>query len=720
MGCEISKDSPEGKWIEKDKSGPTKVHPVDIQTTLRPKTTPDLPDLPKSETKQEVGKEEKEKEAKETKKEKETKDDSKIPEHNPYNRIRSGSVATIIMENRPPSGVSHTSFTRVYKQRLSSRPFTIDTSRAKSNQPVVSQCAQKIGITEYPEGRDDKKPCDVYWHNVVYPDMCRVVTHASARVNKFPGMTELAKKISLTHSISSMQKLFPDEYGFYPKSWFLPAHLREFEEFSGRQGKNDGTHWFIVKPDDGAQGTGIYLINSPSQLKDPLQKQLVQEYVADPLLMGDQLKFDFRVYGVIRSINPLSIYVAREGMARFCTERYSKPTTSNFENLFSHLTNYSLNKSNDSYIHSNTLHDQIKGSKRLLSTVFHQLESRNLKTKKLWHEIKMILVKTVLAMLPEIMLHYEHHFIDKPGPQCFQIIGFDVMIRANGDPVLLEVNAAPSLTIDHQISPDELLYEEPQKVRSIVDEVIKVPLVRDTLLLVLNLMDQEYSSARSLGSTQSTTSSNPPEHTADDLDTLKSKRKPHLAEIFPNRYGAHSFHLLFLDRAVYLFMQFVNLRTTINISVSGLKLFIKKCNLHMLINSREIDLKAAEINFYLTGDHSRLLGNGLPFHGFLQFVFYVAERKFPKEGSLLEKVQRLMHFCDQSLRHYGVRSARLRRTEVATAEGEDGPVEIYMLPLRMRGKRRSRSSMSTNRSKSQPRGDRNNNALSLPRITANS
>ncbi|PIO55138.1 hypothetical protein TELCIR_23479, partial [Teladorsagia circumcincta] len=40
------------------------------------------------------------------------------------------------------------------------------------------------------------------------------------------------------------------------------------------------------------------------------------EYVADPFLMKDQLKFDFRVYGVIKSINPLSIYVSREGM--FC------------------------------------------------------------------------------------------------------------------------------------------------------------------------------------------------------------------------------------------------------------------------------------------------------------------------------------------------------------------------------------------------------------------
>lgn len=86
-----------------------------------------------------------------------------------------------------------------------------------------------------------------------------------------------------------------------------------------------------------------------------------QEYVADPLLMNDKLKFDFRVYGVIKSINPLSIYVAREGMARFCTEKYEKPDSSNFKNLYAHLTNYSLNKANEAYVHSNTLQDQTRG-----------------------------------------------------------------------------------------------------------------------------------------------------------------------------------------------------------------------------------------------------------------------------------------------------------------------------------------------------------------------
>ena len=156
--------------------------------------------------------------------------------------------------------------------------------------------------------------------------------------------------------------------------------------------------------------------------------------MADPFLMSDGLKFDFRVYGVIKSINPLSLYVAREGMTRFCTEKYSKPTAANMDNLYAHLTNYSLNKGNETYVHSTSLQEQVRGerwiesvreefsgSKRLLSTVFHQLSAKGLKTKRLWHEIKLILVKTVLAMLPEIMLHYEHHFHDMSGPHCFQV-----------------------------------------------------------------------------------------------------------------------------------------------------------------------------------------------------------------------------------------------------------------------------------------------------------
>lgn len=52
------------------------------------------------------------------------------------------------------------------------------------------------------------------------------------------------------------------------------------------------------------------------------------------------------------------------------------------------------------------------------------MESHGINTRKLWSEIKVIIIKTVLAMVPEIMLNYEQYFYGVVGPQCFQVIKF--------------------------------------------------------------------------------------------------------------------------------------------------------------------------------------------------------------------------------------------------------------------------------------------------------
>lgn len=54
-------------------------------------------------------------------------------------------------------------------------------------------------------------------------------------------------------------------------------------------------------------------------------------------------------------------------------------------------------------------------------------------------------------------------------------MGFDIMIREDETPILLEVNSAPSLTINHVVTNSNNLSESDQeelpKVRSVVDEV---------------------------------------------------------------------------------------------------------------------------------------------------------------------------------------------------------------------------------------------------------
>lgn len=69
-------------------------------------------------------------------------------------------------------------------------------------------------------------------------------------------------------------------------------------------------------------------------------------YIDNPLLING-LKFDLRIYVAITSLDPLRIYIYKEGLVRFATEKYRK---GEIDNKFVHLTNYSVNKFSKKFI----------------------------------------------------------------------------------------------------------------------------------------------------------------------------------------------------------------------------------------------------------------------------------------------------------------------------------------------------------------------------------
>jgi Tubulin-tyrosine ligase family len=80
----------------------------------------------------------------------------------------------------------------------------------------------------------------------------------------------------------------------------------------------------------------------------PLNESLViSRYIDNPLLING-LKFDLRLYVLVTSFDPLKIYVYNEGLVRFASEPYN---TSNIkQNVYAHLTNYSINKKSENFI----------------------------------------------------------------------------------------------------------------------------------------------------------------------------------------------------------------------------------------------------------------------------------------------------------------------------------------------------------------------------------
>ncbi|XP_028349365.1 tubulin polyglutamylase TTLL11 isoform X12 [Physeter macrocephalus] len=297
-------------------------------------------------------------------------------------------------------------------------------------------------------------------------------------------MTEMVRKITLSRAVRIMQNLFPEEYNFYPRSWILPD---EFQLFVAqvRMVKDGDPSWkptFIVKPDSGCQGDGIYLIKDPSDIRlaGTLQSRpaVVQEYICKPLLI-DKLKFDIRLYVLLKSLEPLEIYIAKDGLSRFCTEPYQEPHPRNLHHIFMHLTNYSLNIHSGNFVHSDSTST---GSKRTFSSILCRLSSKGVDIKKVWSDIISLVIKTVIALTPELRVFYQSDIpAGRPGPTCFQILGFDILLMKNLKPILLEVNANPSMRIEHEQELSPGVFEN---VPSLVDEEVKVAVIRDTLRLM--------------------------------------------------------------------------------------------------------------------------------------------------------------------------------------------------------------------------------------------
>ena len=72
---------------------------------------------------------------------------------------------------------------------------------------------------------------------------------------------------------------------------------------------------------------------------------LISRYIENPHLINKK-KYDLRIYVLITSFSPLRIYLYNNGLVRFATEDYKK---GDFDNIFIHLTNYSINKNNLKY-----------------------------------------------------------------------------------------------------------------------------------------------------------------------------------------------------------------------------------------------------------------------------------------------------------------------------------------------------------------------------------
>ncbi|XP_076662474.1 putative tubulin polyglutamylase TTLL2 [Halictus rubicundus] len=251
-------------------------------------------------------------------------------------------------------------------------------------------------------------------------------------VNRIPKGSSICRKDNLIRHLRCMKKMHGSVYDFSPAGYNLPSEYTKFAEECNRCEKDDRV--WICKPVSQSQGRGIFLFRKLSDLTYD-NTTVVQRYIENPLLIGGY-KFDLRLYVCVPSYRPLTIYLYKEGLTRFATEKFS---LEHLNDPFRHLTNFSLNKLGPGYAEKKErVGSGCKWTFRQLRRYFEQAGYCDW---FLWQRIACLVSLTILSQAAGI----------PRSSNCFEFFGFDVLIDKDLKPWLLEVNLSPALSNDCEI-----------------------------------------------------------------------------------------------------------------------------------------------------------------------------------------------------------------------------------------------------------------------------
>lgn len=104
----------------------------------------------------------------------------------------------------------------------------------------------------------------------------------------------------------------------------------------------------IVKPEASCQGKGIFITWRLEDISRD-ERFVVQRYMWSPYLI-DGYKFDLWIYVLVLGCDPLKVFMLKDGMAWFCTEKWDIKSSTNYDNICMHLTNFAVNKDNENYV----------------------------------------------------------------------------------------------------------------------------------------------------------------------------------------------------------------------------------------------------------------------------------------------------------------------------------------------------------------------------------
>ncbi|CAM3438078.1 PqqD family peptide modification chaperone [Halomonas lysinitropha] len=284
------------------------------------------------------------------------------------------------------------------------------------------------------------------------------------RINHFPGNAALTVKSRLHDSLATLRERIRDSHGahhdlarrleFFPHAYVMPGDYHALQEAALA---NPDQRW-ILKPTNASKGKGVRVLEDVAEA--PLaQDWLVQEYVANPHTIRGH-KYVLRLYVLITSLEPLRVYLYRQGFAKLASEPWDPEDA---DNPFSQLTNPDINALNSSA--------EVPVEFIDLERYRTWLRDQGHDDAELFARIDDLVALTAISAVDAMRSRTAEVGADPRG--CYELLGLDCLVDDTLKPWILECNLSPSLGIC--AAPE---------TGGRIEEAVKGGLVRDMVSLI--------------------------------------------------------------------------------------------------------------------------------------------------------------------------------------------------------------------------------------------
>lgn len=284
----------------------------------------------------------------------------------------------------------------------------------------------------------------------------KVIINEFQKQYSFLYADEFYNKDILYKNYIAMKKLFKNDYNYMSESYCYPRDQSQINTKFNNYTLDLNNLW-LIKPINKSVGSGIHFLSSLKKEIKNSSKFLITKFITN-LDLIDNKKYDLRLYALITGLKPLRLYFYKKGLVRKAVSVFNISKVG-IHNRYMYLTNTGVNMKNKEYIYPCNS-DDANANIWNLDTYRYYLKSKNVDFNVIFEKIKDITIKSVISFQKKLLIHNK----DINDRNVYTLLGIDILITDNFEPILLEVNNRPSMAINDK-----------------VDKPIKTGLFADTL-----------------------------------------------------------------------------------------------------------------------------------------------------------------------------------------------------------------------------------------------